>query len=163
MPIALIAAFSINRAIGKDNTLPWRLPEDLQRFKRLTLHHTVIMGRRTFESLPGPLRDRHCLIVSRDPGFRPSGDNISVTSSLKDALDQNPSEEIFIAGGASLYAQTLGHADRLYLTEVQAVVAGDAFFPEYNADDWREVASEYHPADTRHAHAFRFVTLDRKP
>ena len=161
MSIALIAALARNGVIGVNNTLPWRLPDDLRRFRALTLNHTVIMGRRTFDSLPGPLRDRHCIIVSRDPAFMPTGNTTEVAPSIEEALAQARSEEIFVAGGASLYAQTLERADRLYLTEVETTLEGDAFFPPYDRRDWREVRHEVHASDTRHPYAFHFLTLDR--
>jgi len=162
MSIALIAALTRNRVIGQNNTLPWRLPDDLRHFRSLTLHQTVIMGRRTFDSLPGALKDRHCIIVSRDRAFLPVGDDIEVAPSIEDALGRAKSREIFIAGGASLYAQTLVRADRLYLTEVEASVEGDAFFPVYDPNDWQQVANEAHASDARHPYAFRFLVLDRK-
>ncbi|HUW97448.1 MAG TPA: dihydrofolate reductase [Acidiferrobacter sp.] len=161
MTLTLIVAVAHNGVIGQKNTLPWRLPDDLRRFRGLTLHHSVIMGRRTFESLPGPLVDRHCIVVSRDTGFLEKTEGVEVAPSIEEALGRARSDEIFVAGGASLYAQTLARADRLYLTEVQADIVGDAFFPSYDQRDWREVASEAHVADARHSYAFRFVTLER--
>ena len=161
MTLALIVALARNNVIGISNSLPWRLPDDLKRFRALTLHNTVIMGRRTFESLPGPLKDRHCVVISRDPAFVVQGSDTEKTASLEEALAQARSPEIFIAGGASLYAQTLARADRLYVTEVDATVAGDAFFPRYDPKEWRVATEEPHPADARHRYAFRFLVLER--
>ncbi len=161
MTIALIVALARNGVIGVSNTLPWRLPDDLRRFRALTLHNTVIMGRRTFESLPGPLKDRHCVVISRDPAFVVQGSDTEKAASLEEALAQARSPEIFIAGGASLYAQTLARADRLYVTEVDAIVAGDAFFPPYDPKEWLVATEEPHPADARHPYAFRFLVLER--
>lgn len=162
MRLSLIVAMARNRVIGRDNTLPWRLPDDLRRFKALTLHHTVIMGRRTFESLPSVLPHRHNIVVSRNPKELEKQTGIEVVSSLPEALERSQSPEVFIMGGASLYEQTLAKADRLYITEVDAVVGGDAFFPPYRAEDWTTIADETHPADDRHPHAFHYLTLDRK-
>ncbi len=161
MTLALIVALARNNVIGISNSLPWRLPDDLKRFRALTLHNTVIMGRRTFESLPAPLKDRHCVVVSRDPGFAVGGDDTETAASIEEALARARSQEIFIAGGASLYAQTLAQADRLYVTEVDATIAGDAFFPPYDPKEWRVATEEPHPADARHHYAFRFLVLER--
>jgi len=162
MTVSLLAAVARHRVIGRDNTLPWRLPDDLRRFRKLTLHKTVIMGRRTFESLPAPLRDRHCVVVTHQTAALRTASDIEVVASLDQALDRARSEEIFIIGGASLYEQTIAQADRLYITEVEATVAGDAFFPVYDKAQWETIACEIHPADDRHAYAFRYLTLDRK-
>ena len=161
MTIAIIVALARNGVIGRSNALPWRLPDDLKRFRALTLHNTVIMGRRTFESLPGPLKDRHCVVISRNPEWALTGDDTEKATSLEEALARARSSEIFIAGGASLYAQALARADRLYVTEVDATVTGDAFFPPYDPKDWRIAAQESHPADARHRYAFRFLVLER--
>ncbi len=162
MTITLIVALARNRVIGISNTLPWRLPDDLKRFRALTLHHTVIMGRKTYESLPAPLKDRHCVVISRNPGFAVTGDNTERAASLEEALARAQSPEIFIAGGASLYAQALGRADRLYLTEVDTTVDGDAFFPAYNLNEWHTATETFHPADARHLYSFRFLVLERR-
>lgn len=161
MTITIIAAVARNRVIGRDNRLPWRLPDDLQHFRALTLGHIVVMGRKTYESLPAPLDGRRCLVLSHDPGFVVDDAAGTVLRSLEDLRHYTQHEELFIAGGAHLYAQTLPLASRLYLTEVEADISGDAFFPELTVSDWTEIAHEEHPADTRHAFAFRFRTLVR--
>lgn len=161
MTIALIVALARNRVIGVANALPWRLPDDLKRFRMLTLHNTVIMGRRTFESLPGPLKERHCIVISRNVSFAVTGDDTEKAATLEEALARARSPEVFIAGGASVYAQALPRADRIYLTEVNATIAGDAFFPSYDPKGWRIVTEASHSADSRHPYAFRFLVLER--
>ncbi|MHB1566603.1 MAG: dihydrofolate reductase [Acidiferrobacter sp.] len=161
MTVIIIAAVARNRVIGRGNRLPWRLPDDLQRFRALTLGHTLVMGRKTYESLPAPLAGRHCLVLSRDPDFALSAKDGTVVRSLAELPHSDPRADLFIAGGAELYAQTLPMATRLYLTEVEADVDGDAHFPALTDTDWTEIAREEHPADDRHAFAFRFRTLVR--
>jgi dihydrofolate reductase len=162
MRLALLAAVARNGTIGRDNRLPWHLPDDLRRFRMLTLGKTVIMGRKTHESLPGALPGRHSVIVSRDSGYEAAREDVEVAASLEDALGRARSTEVFIIGGASLYEQTLALADRLYLTEIDADVAGDAFFPRYDRAEWETLADEAHRADDRHSHAFHFLTLERR-
>lgn len=157
--IAIIAALARNRVIGRGNRLPWHLPDDLRHFKRLTLGRPIIMGRRTWESLPGLLPDRTHLVVTRDPSYR--ADGAVVVGSLDEALGAAGGEEALVVGGAQLYALALPRASRLYLTLVDAEVEGDVFFPAIDPAAWREVAREPHAADERHAYPFAFVTLER--
>ncbi len=158
--ISLIVARSENRVIGRDGDLPWHLPADLKRFKRLTLRHTVIMGRKTFESIGRPLPRRRSIVLSRNPDYRPEG--AEVAHGLERALELAAGEtEVFVIGGARVFAEALPRADRLYLTLVHAEVEGDVFFPEVDAEDWRLVSEERHEADDRHAHAFSFLTYER--
>jgi dihydrofolate reductase len=145
MRISLIAALSRNRVIGLENRLPWRLPEDLKRFKELTMGHPVLMGRKTAESIGKPLPGRLNLVVSR------------TGLSLKEAIDrarESGTDELFVIGGEQIYRQTLPLADRLYLTLVDSEVEGDAFFPEWDAGAFRETAREKREG-------FSFVTLER--
>jgi dihydrofolate reductase len=136
---ALVAALARNRVIGVGNRLPWRLPEDLARFKRLTLGAPVIMGRRTRESIGRPLPGRRNIVVTRERQARWEG--CVVAHSLDEALAlARDAAETFVIGGAELYAQALPGADRLYLTLIDADYAGDAWFPEFDAAAWREVA-----------------------
>jgi len=156
--ISLVAAIARNRVIGAGNRLPWHLPEDLKRFKRLTLGAPVVMGRRTHESVlahaGGPLPGRRNIVVTRQPGARFAG--CEVAGSLEAALALAGSvPEVFVIGGAELYAAALPRADRLYLTLVDAEYAGDAFFPEIDPADWRETARE--PGA-----GFAFVTYERR-
>jgi dihydrofolate reductase len=162
MSITLIAAMARGRVIGRDNGLPWRLPDDLKFFMRSTLGRTVLMGRKTFESLPGgPLKNRLNVVLTRRTDYRPDG--CEVVHSVEEALARYGGGELMVAGGAEVYALFLPHADRMLLTEIDAVVEGDAFFPEWDTGDWTLVASEHHPADERHAHPFTFNTYIRNP
>lgn len=160
MRISIIAAVARNRAIGKDNKLLYWLPDDLRRFKALTTGHTIIMGRRTFESLPkGALPNRRNIVLSRTVHDFPGCD---VYTSLDEALKHcSDEEDIYIIGGANVYAQAIDRADRLCLTEIDDTPDwADAFFPEYG--DWREVWREEHARDEKHAYRFAFVDYVRK-
>jgi dihydrofolate reductase len=149
------------RVIGCENRLPWRLPADLQHFKRLTLGKPIIMGRKTWESLPGLLPDRTHIVISANPAYRAEG--CLLVHTLEQALAAAGGvEEIMIVGGANLYRQLLPRADRLYLTRVHTRVAGDAWFPDYEDGSWQESAREEHAADERNPFAYTFVTLERK-
>lgn len=150
-----------NRVIGRQNALPWRLPADLRHFRKLTTGHTVIMGRRNFESIGRPLPDRRNVIITRDVNFSAPGCLIahSVEQALSLADPDDP--EIFIIGGEQIYRETLPVADRLYLTLVHARVPGDRFFPEFDSSQWHERTRECHEADARHEHAYSFIVLER--
>jgi dihydrofolate reductase len=170
MKIALIVAMGSNRAIGKDNTMPWHLPEDLKYFKRCTLHKPVIMGRNTYESIGKPLPQRSNIIISRNPDYQVEGASVvsSVAAALQlaAALCQSAAEpedsEVMVIGGAQIYAQTLPLAERLYLTEVDASPDADAWFPAFARAEWREVARESHPACARNPYPYSFVVLERE-
>ena len=160
MQITIIAAVARNRAIGKDNKLIYRLPDDMKHFKALTTGHTVIMGRKTFESLPkGALPNRRNIVLSRSESVF---DGCDCYSSIDESLSHCSSDEdIYIMGGAEVYAQTIDKADRLCLTEVDDVPeVADAFFPEYT--NWKEIEREEHKADEKHAYNFAFVDYVRK-
>ncbi|HWY25472.1 MAG TPA: dihydrofolate reductase [Nevskia sp.] len=157
--LTLVVAVSENGIIGRDGGLPWRLPEDLRHFRRLTLGNTVLMGRKTFESLGKPLEGRANWVLSRDPAYAPAG--ARVFRDLDAALAAEPQGALLVIGGAELYRQTLPHAQRLELTRVHANVEGDTQFPHYDPAQWRETARQDHAADERHAHAYSFLTLDR--
>lgn len=155
MRVSIIAAVARNRAIGKDNKLLYWLPDDLKRFKTLTTGHTIIMGRKTFESLPkGALPNRRNIVLSRTRQEFPGCDTFP---SLEEALRRcSDEEDIYIIGGAEVYAQAIDRADRLCLTEIADTPDGaDAFFPEYSG--WRETWREEHARDKRHEHDFAFV------
>ncbi|MFA5938621.1 MAG: dihydrofolate reductase [Sinimarinibacterium sp.] len=158
--IALIVAMDRNRLIGRDGGLPWRLPEDLKHFKRLTVGKAVLMGRKTWGSLGRPLPDRENWVLTRDPSFVAPGGR--VFRDLDSALRAHESGELMVIGGADLYRQTLPLAQRLYLTEVDAALEGDTHFPPLDPAQWQELAAETHEADDRHAHAYRFRTLERR-
>ena len=136
MIVSLIAAMAENRVIGRDATLPWRLPRDMRRFRELTTGHAVIMGRKTYDTLGKPLPDRRNLIITRDVSYEASGARVFHT--LEHALrEASNDEEVFVAGGAEIYALALPRADRIYLTVVHAILDGDTYFPEFAINDWR--------------------------
>ncbi len=158
--LALVAAVAENGVIGRNNALPWRLPADLAHFKRLTLDQSIVMGRRTWESLPGLLPRRRHIVLSRDPDFRPDG--CTVVSSLDAAIAIAGSvPELMIVGGAALYAEALPRASRLYLTRVHVRIEGDALFPDWDPVQWREVSRIEQAADARNAFAMTFFELQR--
>jgi len=163
MKISLLVAMAENRVIGRDGGLPWHLSADLKRLKKLTLRHTVIMGRKTFESIGRPLPKRRSIVLSRDPAYAPTG--VEAAESLEAALALAAGEdEVFVLGGAGVYAQALPRADRLYLTRVHAEVDGDVFLPEVDLSAWELISDERHEADERHDHAFSFQVYDgREP
>ncbi len=186
MRVALLVAAAENRVIGRDGRLPWHLPADLKRFKKLTLGQVVIMGRKTHESiverLGRPLPRRRSLVLSRDPAYRAPG--AEVASSLEQALElaagaappetgtakksqrdvtpKGGKRKIFVIGGAAVFAEALSLADRLYLTRVHAEVEGDVLLPEIDMESWRLVSEDRRAADERHAHAFSFLIYDRR-
>lgn len=162
--ISVIAALAGNRAIGKDNKLLWHIPDDLKRFKTLTMGKPMIMGRKTFESLPGILPGRLHIVVTRGPEKIETHENVIATRSLQQALDTAKTMsavEIFIIGGGEIYRQALeqGQADRLYLTYVKGRPEADTFFPEISEERWRVVDEAHHPD---HDPAYTFKTLERR-
>ncbi len=161
MKISVIAAMSRNRIIGRDGALPWHLPTDLARFKSITTGHTVIMGRKTFESVGKPLPNRRTIVITRNNDYQCAG--VFVAHSLDEALDQAAREdEIFILGGEAVYRIALPRADCLYLTIIHATIEGDTYFPTLDFDDWKLVEDERHEADDRHAYAFSFRRYERR-
>jgi dihydrofolate reductase len=159
--LSIIAAIAENGIIGQDNRLPWHMPADLAHFKRLTMGKPIIMGRRTWESLPGLLPYRTHIVVTRDPAYEASGG--FVVHSLQEAIDfAGDADELMIVGGAMLYAEALPIASRLYLTYIHCRVDGDALFPCFEASKWRELSRERHEADDRNPHSYSFVTLERR-
>lgn len=178
MSLTLIAAMSENHVIGREGGLPWRLPADMRHFKQVTMGHPVVMGRRTWESMGGPLTGRRNIVLSRRPGFTAEGAEVVTTldaalaragsgspavspagrAEATAAEDESP---VFVIGGGEIYELALPRADRLDLTIVHAIVTGDAFFPAWDQADWRLVSERHHPADERHAHAFTFRVYER--
>ena len=135
MIVSLVLAMAENRVIGRAGKLPWHLPADLQHFKKLTVDHTVIMGRRTFEEIRHPLANRRNVVISRDPDFHPRG--VTVVPSLEEALALGATErEVFVIGGGEIFQLALPRADRLYLTMVHAEVPGDTYFPPLDQAAW---------------------------
>ncbi len=159
--ISLIAAMDENRVIGIDNRLPWKLPSDMKWFRRHTLGKPVIMGRKTFDSLGRrPLPDRLNIVITRDRSFTAPG--AVVVHSIDEALAAcGDAPEAMIIGGASFYEQMLPRAQRLYLTLVHTRTEGDAWFPQWDPKDWREVEREEHPADGRNPFPHTFLILER--
>jgi len=158
--ISIIVAMAQNRTIGINNTLPWRCPADLKHYKALTMGHHMIMGRKTFDSIGKPLPGRTTVVVTRNPELKIDG--CIVTHSLNQAIAAcTGDEEIFIVGGAELYAQALPLADTIYLTEIQQDVSGDAHFPAFNQEQWREIACEAHTQEAPQPLTYHFVTLQR--
>lgn len=164
MKISLVAAMDCNNAIGRDNDLPWRLPDDLKRFKALTLGRPVLMGRKTAQSLGRALPGRLNLVLTRG-GAVPFEGMVAVASTDQ-AVQQaqaQAADELCVIGGGEIYALLLPQTDVLHLTHVQTRVAdADAFFPQFNPSDWSVVARQAHPADARHAFAFEFVDYARR-
>ncbi len=160
--ISIIAAIAENNAIGLDNKLLYWLPNDLRRFKALTTGHTIIMGHRTFDSLPkGALPNRRNIVLSRNTSLTLPG--AEVFASLNDALAACNNEDVYIIGGASVYAEALPLADRLCLTHVHHTPAeADAFFPAVSPEEWQVESIEKHPADERHEHTYSFVDYIRR-
>lgn len=160
MKLTLIVAVADNGVIGRQNELPWRLPEDLKRFKALTMGKPIIMGRKTFDSIGKPLAGRTNIVVTRQSNLSLSG--CVVVDSLTAALQAaGLAEEVMVIGGGEIYQQALLQAKCIELTEVHAAVDGDARFPALNTQQWREISREDHAADERHAHSYSFVTLER--
>ncbi len=177
MKISLIAAMAQNRIIGRDKAdgrpdLPWHLPDDFAYFKQKTSGHAIIMGRKSLDALGKPLPKRTNIVITRNPDFRAEG--VIVVSSLEAALDAakqaestheqagGGTAEIFVIGGAEIYALALPVANRIYLTEVQREYDGNASFPEFDKKEWHEVSRLPHPADDRHEAAFDFVVYEKE-
>ena len=159
--ISLIVAMAQNGVIGRDNAMPWRLPEDLKRFRAFTLGKPILMGRKTFESIGRPLEGRTNLVLTRDRSWFAHG--VIVVHSVEEALTQaSASDELVVIGGAEIYRLVLPFARRIYLTHVHADVQGDITFPEFDATQWADVEYSSQPADDEHAYPVTFVTLERR-
>jgi dihydrofolate reductase len=159
--ITLLAALDRHNAIGKDNALPWHLPDDLKRFKALTLGKALLMGRKTAESLGRPLPGRRNLMLTRSSRAPFAG--MQAVASLIAASEIVDGEELMVIGGGEVFALALPYATRMHLTHVDTVVVGaDAFFPAFDASDWRVAARELHAADAKHAVVFAFVDYEKE-
>ena len=162
--ISLVVAMDRNRAIGVNGRLPWRLPDDMKWFKEVTMGKPVIMGRKTYDSIPNrfkPLPGRHNIVVTRNRNYRAEGATVvhSVDEALTAAAD---ADEIMIGGGAQLYEALLPQASRLYLTLVDSAFEGDTYFPELDMSRWRERYRQDHKSDERHRHRFTWLILERE-
>lgn len=167
MKVSLIVAMSQNRVIGRQNQMPWHLPDELQYFKRVTMGKPVLMGRNTFESIGKPLPGRPNIVITRNTDYEVDG--ISVVNSVEDALDlaeqlteHDANAEAMVIGGAQIFSATFPRADLLYLTIVQAEVEGDVFFPEFPAEEWRLVSREERDANERNPYPYSVLVLERK-
>lgn len=159
MIISIIAAIGENRALGKDGKLPWHLPRDFQHFKALTRGHTVIMGRKTYESIGHPLPDRMNIVVSRDSSYR--ADGCVIVQSFDGALTKATGDEVFVIGGAQIYMEAMPRADRLYITHVHASPEADTYLPEINMNEWKVVSKEEILADAQNQYAMAFVLYEK--
>jgi dihydrofolate reductase len=166
MIISLIAALTENRVIGKNNDLPWQLPDDMKYFMQTTMGHHVIMGRKNYESIPKkfqPLPNRTNIVVTRQEDYTAPG--CFVVNSISQGIDiaiENHEPEVFIIGGAEIYTQSMSVANRLYLTEIQTSLEGHAFFPTFDTHAWTEISRKHHPMDEKHIYAFDFVVYEKK-
>jgi dihydrofolate reductase len=158
--ISLIVAMGQDGVIGLHNRLPWRLPADLAHFKRITMGKPIVMGRKTWESLPGVLPGRRHIVITRDESYQ--ADSCTLVHSIDEAIAAaGEVDEIMIVGGVTIYRVFLPLADRFYLTRVDAEIEGDAYFPEVDWDQWRELGRESHLADEKNPHAYSFIELER--
>lgn len=161
--ITLIAAASKNNALGKGNDLLWHLPDDFRRFKKLTIGHKIIMGRKTFESFPKPLPKRTHIIITRDKDYRVDYENCIVVHTIEAALNLVKNDETsYIIGGGEIYRQCEKYATRIELTRVHKAFEADTFFPEIDLNDWELIDEEYHPKDEKHKYDFTYLTYIKK-
>ena len=160
--ITIIAAIGKNNELGKDNQLLWHLPEDLKYFKKMTLEHPIIMGRKTYESIGKPLPNRTNIVVSRKESWFEEG--ILIVPSIKEAIKhaKKINEQIFIIGGGNIYEQTIDLADCLKITQVDFQTKADAFFPKIDENIWQKTNEIHHPKDEKHAYDFSFQTWERR-
>ncbi|MCF8232621.1 MAG: dihydrofolate reductase [Bacteroidales bacterium] len=158
---SIIAAMDRNRVLGQNNDIPWHIPHDLKRFKQITSGHTVIMGRKTFESLPGPLPKRRNIVITSREDYSPPG--VEVVKSIEDSIKiADKKQENFVAGGANIYEQFLPFADKLYLTFIDAAYEGDTYFPVIDLSQWYLMEEEHHVTDDDKQIPFRYKTYQRK-
>jgi dihydrofolate reductase len=163
MTISLIAAVAKNGVIGNAGKIPWHLPDDMRHFRETTLHHSVIMGRKTYESMGRPLPERNNIVVTRQESYETSG--CTVVHTLEDALKaarQEGIDEVFIIGGSELYREAMPIADRLYITSIDEEFEGDTLFPEINSFEWKKVSEEKGVVDKKNPHPHAFLVLERK-
>lgn len=165
--LSIVVAASDNGVIGRDGELPWHMPADLGRFKRLTMGHCLVMGRKTYESIGRPLPGRVSIVLSRSPDWSPNAEGVLVAKDLDEAVRLAASapdmdcSEAYIVGGGEVYRQALPRADRIHLTRVHTTLEGDAYFPKLDTNDWQLTDSKERAADDRNEHACTFLTYDR--
>jgi dihydrofolate reductase len=160
MRLSIVVAMDSNRLIGKDNGLPWHLPADLAFFKKLTTGNTILMGRKTFDSIGRPLPNRRNIVITRNADIEIAG--CEVVNSIEEALSLAQGEtEVMVIGGAKLYQQILPIADRLYITQIESEFDGDTYFPSYNEAEWFQISLDSREPDEDNHHKCHFITLDR--
>ncbi|MFX3625290.1 MAG: dihydrofolate reductase [Ectobacillus sp.] len=159
--ISLIVAMDKNRLIGSNNDLPWRLPADLAYFKRVTMEHPIVMGRKTFEAIGRPLPGRENIVITRNKSYK--ADGCTIAHSLTEVLERYgaSSEEVFIIGGAELFKEALPIADRLYVTHIEEAFTGDTWFPEISLEQWREVSRAKGIQDEKNPYEYYFTIYER--
>jgi len=161
MSLSIVVAMDKNRLIGKDNKLPWHLPADLAYFKKITTGKSIVMGRKTYDSIGRPLPNRRNIVISRNSKTLITG--CEVLSSIDEVLSiTKDEEEVMIIGGASLCEQLLPQVSRLYITKIEGKFDGDIYFPEYDEADWRQVSCESYLPDDSNQHAHHFIVLERQ-
>ena len=160
MRLSIVVAMDDNRLIGSKNQLPWHLPADLAYFKKLTTGKSILMGRKTYDSIGRPLPNRRNVVITRNSNISIPG--CEVVSSIDHALELTKEDpEVMVIGGASLCEQLLPKINRLYITKIDGVFEGDVFFPKYDDFNWLEVSCESHPKDSSNAYSYKFIVLDR--
>lgn len=159
--ISLIAAVAQNGVIGKNGGLPWHLPEDLKYFKKLTMGHWIVMGRKTFASIGKPLPGRKNIVLTRDRDFRAQG--VEVFHNLEHLLERIPEEEeVFVIGGADIFRQFLPYADMLYFTQIAEAFEGDTFFPSFDLEDWELISRQNGMKNKNNPYHYAFLVYERK-
>lgn len=160
MTKSIIVAKAENNVIGKDNDLIWHMPADLKHFKSTTTGHYIIMGRKTFEAMKGPLPGRTSIVITRNKNYKAAG--CIIVGNLQEAFDignENKQEEVFVLGGGEIYKVAMEHCDKIYLTEIKATFDGDTYFPEINKKKWKETSREDHNADEKNPYDYSFLEL----
>ncbi|MCM3003405.1 type 3 dihydrofolate reductase [Priestia koreensis] len=158
--ISLIAAMDQKRLIGADNDMPWRLPADLAYFKKITMGHPVVMGRKTFESIGRPLPGRENIVITRNADLHLDG--VTIVTSLDELQNASASKEVFVIGGGEVYKQTMAVADRLYITHIEETFEGDTHFPEIDVSVWKEVSRTPGIRDEKNPYSYSFVVYERR-
>jgi len=160
MKLSIVVAMAENGVIGIGNRLPWHLPAELKQFRALTMGHPIVMGRKTFDSIGRPLPGRQNIVITRNTGYAKEG--VEVVHSIDEALRRcSADDEVFVIGGANIYRETITLANRIYLTKVNAVIEGDAFFPSINLDEWQEAKRSSRDADAENIYSFDVIVYDR--